>query len=556
MRSWPVALLGLLLVLSAVWLLSTHRVGLWEPTEARYADIAWRMVETGDWWTPHFNFLPHFHKPAPAYWPPAVSLLLLGQHPWAPRISSLVLALLCLVLTYSWGRRMWGASHGFLASMILGTTVLVTMQVRVLSADFPLSAAVLLSLWAAWEVLCGESGKKRWVWIYWLSLGAGFAIKGPVVLILALLPVGLYVLVAGRRSNHPHGGPSKLLGRLHWKLGILAFAVVALPWFISMSIQHRGLLDHFLENQVLSRVTSSVHERPGPIYYYVGILAGGFFPWTAALAWSSVHHLRRPWSAWKLWSLCIWAPCFVVFSFSGSKLPAYILPLFPIWSLQAGRWILDEGRHSRAVMVLTGLLLILGGGVSAALAFSLEELTTIRGILLPGAIALFLGGFVVLWWARRKQGGPGWVLATASTWIVFFLFVALSLPVWGHKSGALLETGRRASALLQENPRVKIVAFACHPGSLSFFGNRMFRAVGTRRETDFMDPDLARRFILPHETNLDSLRAEGAILWVTKTKKIEDLKRRLGAPLQEIAREGPWVLLRVSDDRSRGFTPR
>lgn len=554
MRSWSAAVLGLLFVLTLALTLNTHRIGLWEPTEARYADIAWRMVETGDWWTPHFNGLIHLHKPAAAYWPPAAALLLLGHHPWAPRISSLVLGLLCVLLTYSWGRRMWSQAHGFIASMTLGTTLLFSAQARLLSADSPLTAAVLVALWAAWEILLGESNRKRWAWIYWLSLGAGFAVKGPVALILGLLPALLYAVAGSalgtRLARDQTLSARDLLGRLHWKWGAFVFAAVAMPWFISMSIQHRGLLDYFLENQVVGRVASTVHHRPGPVYYFVGILLGGFFPWSAVLVWSLTRHLRRPWSAWKLWSFCVWGPSFLIFSLSGSKLPAYLLPLFPLWSLQSARSILDAERPPSSVIVITGILLILGGGIiGSLLAFPGATNGAFTQAPVPVSLvgaALLVGGLIVVLELRSQQRRPlGWVMTTAGAWLIALALGSSALPALTASGGTTLEMGRTARAFLAENPDGRVIAYRCQPASLSFYTSRPFRMVGVRREVDFIEADQVSKYVLPLSADLDSLNARGNALWVIKRKREEELRGRLSAPLREIVREGRWGLYRT-----------
>jgi 4-amino-4-deoxy-L-arabinose transferase-like glycosyltransferase len=339
-----------------------------------------------------------------------------------------------------------------------------------------------------------------------------------------------------------------------------------------MSVKHPGLLEDFLGTHTWRRVATSVHKRPGPVYYFIAVLAGGFFPWTALLAWALVRHFRRLRSDWSLWSLCIWGPAFVVFSLSGSKLPAYILPLLPIWSLLSARSVISPARtpgasptppgrpspHVPAIpnvpSMMTAVLLFLAGVALLAILFlpvaSEWGLPPVRGHLLLGAAALLLGGVAVAVLSRR--GPRAWIPAAGGVWAVFFMCAASALPTIAPESGAVLNLGREAENLLTDRPDARLVAYRCRPGSLPFFTDRPITTVGEERETKFADPGLAARLVLPREAKLDSLMEEGPVLWVAKTRRKGELEERLGAPLITLVREGPWELCQV-EERPVGF---
>ena len=101
MRDWlpdPLArrpLVPLLLLAATLLLWHLGAYGLWESTEARYAEIAARMVRSGDWMTPRFNGIAHFDKPPLAYWASAASMALLGMDELGARLP-LVLASLAV----------------------------------------------------------------------------------------------------------------------------------------------------------------------------------------------------------------------------------------------------------------------------------------------------------------------------------------------------------------------------------------------------------------------------------------------------------------------------
>jgi 4-amino-4-deoxy-L-arabinose transferase-like glycosyltransferase len=528
MRSRP-ALLLLLAALLLAWGWNTWRVGLMEPTEARYAEVAWRMVQSGDWWTPRLNFLEHFHKPAAAYWPPAVVLALLGRHPWAPRLSSLVLGLLLVAGTFFWGRRLLGPREGFWAAVILGSTLELGLQSRLLSADLPLAACVLLAQVSAWHVAFGSGGGKLWPRLFWLALGAGFAVKGPVALLLALVPVLAWKAM----------GSGEARGSWRWGEGLVLFAAVALPWYLLQVLARPGLLGYFLGYQVLERVATTAHHRPGPPYYYLGVLAGGFLPWSPLLGLAILRDLRR-WRRDPLarWFLVGWVPALVVFSLAGSKLPAYVLPLFPLWSLEAARSLREE---TRFLPLATGLAFVLLGGFG--LGYRAWEG---HGRILLAAGILFFGGWAILGLAARPLRRR-WAGATLVVWALFWAAMVQALPGLGPSFGAVRRLGAVADSLLREHPDWKICGYRTYVRSLPFYTDRPLRLVGVPREHRLQDPARVRELLLPLEADLDSLVRDGARLWVAKRHREEELRRRLNRPLRRILREGIWELYLVSE---------
>ena len=91
-------LVPLLLLAAGVLLWKLGAYGLWESTEARYGEIAARMVRSGDWITPRFNGIAHFDKPPLAYWASAAAMALLGIDELAARLPLVFASLKGLLL--------------------------------------------------------------------------------------------------------------------------------------------------------------------------------------------------------------------------------------------------------------------------------------------------------------------------------------------------------------------------------------------------------------------------------------------------------------------------
>jgi 4-amino-4-deoxy-L-arabinose transferase-like glycosyltransferase len=152
--------------------------------------------------------------------------------------------------------------------------------------------------------------------------------KGPIGLLLPGLIVAAYALL--RRDV-------RALREALSPAGWLVFAAIAGPWYVLEYLAQRGaFLDVFFLNHNLERFTSTVHNHPGSILYYVPVLLGGLFPWSG-LVLPALFSIRPRRSAADLF-LCLWLLLpLLFFSAAGSKLPGYILPCLPPLAILAGR---------------------------------------------------------------------------------------------------------------------------------------------------------------------------------------------------------------------------
>src|SRR5665647_2501274 len=79
---------------------------LLDTTEARYAEIARKMVELNDWITPWFDYgVPFWGKPPLSFWMTAVSFTLFGINEFAARLPHFLGALLVAWLVWDWSTR-------------------------------------------------------------------------------------------------------------------------------------------------------------------------------------------------------------------------------------------------------------------------------------------------------------------------------------------------------------------------------------------------------------------------------------------------------------------
>ncbi len=329
-RPSPWGAAGLLLILVAIWFAGIGSHPLYEPDEGRYAEVARQMFATGDWVMPRFDGFRFYDKPPLQYWATALAYHAFGVHEWTARLWSALAGLLCVAATWYAARRVWGARHARLAALVCIGSVLVATAAHVNTLDMGVTAFLTLTLgtFLIAQHGCATARERRW-WMLatWLAMALGVLSKGLIAIVLPGASLLLYLL--WQRD-------AGLLRRLSILPGVGILLLIAAPWFVLLAGRDSQFLSYFFIHEHLGRFLSKVVDRNHPWWYYLPIILVGLLPWTAFLSVA----LRSAWSrstvghdgAIRLvlaWSAVV----FVFFSWSGAKLPLYILPLFPALSL-------------------------------------------------------------------------------------------------------------------------------------------------------------------------------------------------------------------------------
>lgn len=426
MRGHLVSLLGICLL--------TFFAGLGSPAiadsdEAFYAESAREMVESGDWLTPHFNYVYRFEKPVLYYWLAASSYLVAGVSEAAARFPSALAGVGLTLLAFAAARRRYDPPTGFLAGVITATSFGYVAMARQALPDLTLAFFVTLSTWAAlvaWLEPSTQSGERpdgvwpRTAWVVISAVGAAGAIltKGPIGLVLPALVVG--PLVAWE-SWVTRSRPTARLA----DLAIFAIVVLVLsaPWYLGMTLVHgAAYLDRFFIAENLDRFATSRYNDPRPFWYYAPIVVGGLLPWSPfmllwapAIARGMRQRLDRSRNV-----ICFawWAVAPLLFySLSVGKQPRYILPILPplaVLLAHAIRSQLDTRDRGRLFEACTGIAAALLCAVAALVYRAAPLLVEWEPVWIASvAAAIALSGVgVLLTMARPRWTLPAVVIAS------------------------------------------------------------------------------------------------------------------------------------------------
>jgi 4-amino-4-deoxy-L-arabinose transferase-like glycosyltransferase len=303
--------------------------------EARFAQATKQMVESGDFVDIRFQDDVRYKKPVGIYWMQAAAVetaSALGLpraqvRIWIYRVPSLIGALGAVLLTY-WTALAFVTRRGaVLAALIMASSVLLNVEARLAKTDAMLLLTVVAVMGALARVYLSwqrgdDSPHQPWTWpaIFWTALAGGILLKGPLILMFVALTIVTLAILD--RS-------AAWLWRLRPVWGLLWLLVLVLPWFVAIFWRAGdAFFTDSIGGDMLSKLSAQEsHGMPPGLYLLLFWLT--FWPGAplAAMAAPAVWRARREPGAQFLLAWLI--PSWIVFEAVLTKLPHYVLPLYP-----------------------------------------------------------------------------------------------------------------------------------------------------------------------------------------------------------------------------------
>jgi 4-amino-4-deoxy-L-arabinose transferase-like glycosyltransferase len=330
----PAKILVLILIYGLLWFGTLNYRHLIPSDEGRYAEIAREMLVTGDWVTPRYNGYKYFEKPPLQIWATATAFNIFGIGDWQARLWTALTGFLTILFIGFTGARIYSARAGWLASLVLASSPMWVIGGHINSLDMGLSAflvAALCSLLLA-QNSRNQNSTRHWMWACWAFMALATLSKGVIGVAIPGMVFVVYSITAW---------DWKIWKRLYIVSGTLVFLTITAPWFVLVAQRNPEFLEFFFIHEHLQRFTQTAHSRTGPIYYFIPLLLLGFLPWVVQIpgatrqAW--LERNREFSSGWLL--TCWFAVILGFFSLSQSKLPGYIIPIFPALALIVGNYL-------------------------------------------------------------------------------------------------------------------------------------------------------------------------------------------------------------------------
>jgi 4-amino-4-deoxy-L-arabinose transferase-like glycosyltransferase len=349
--------LAILLPMAGLLLFTRLSCALLEPDETRYAEIPRQMLVQGQFVEPTLHGQPYYHKPPLVYWLVMCSYSIFGVHDWAARLVPTLASLATVLVTYWWGRRAFGARGGFVSAVILCLSGLFVYLGRMVTMDALLCLWVVAALATAHQAIHNPR-LRRGLWIFSaLMTGLGLLTKGPVTLVLVLVPTLLFQML-DQRAARP---------RLRAYVAYLALAAgVASPWYLAMAWTNPTAAGEFFWLHHVQRYLDPI-DHGEPFWFFLPGLLLGTLPWSLVLIPLARRLVRacpgdgkrRPAALGFCLLALLW--CVGFFSLSGCKRAVYILPALPLLALCCGCCVMHWSQQLwRAAAVLVFAVLWVG----------------------------------------------------------------------------------------------------------------------------------------------------------------------------------------------------
>jgi 4-amino-4-deoxy-L-arabinose transferase-like glycosyltransferase len=288
---------------------------------------------------------------------------------WLYRIPSLIGATGAVLLTY-WAALAFLTRRGaVLAALMMCSSVLLSAEARLAKTDAMLLLTVVAAMGAMGRVYLSwqrgeDASHPPWSWpaVFWTALAGGILLKGPLILMFA----GLTILTLGILDR----GVS-WLWRLRPVWGLMWTLVLVMPWFIAIYWRTGGtFFTDSVGGDMLSKLAAQEsHGAPPGLYFLLFWIT--FWPGAplAGLAAPAVWRARREPGAQYLLAWLV--PSWIVFELVLTKLPHYVLPLYPAIAilivgalerrvLSRSAWLIRGSAWWFAVPALAAILAVVG----------------------------------------------------------------------------------------------------------------------------------------------------------------------------------------------------
>jgi len=530
--------LGLLIFLAGMLPVMFHcgTAGLFETSEGRYASVARRMLDSGDWLTPRHNGLRHFTKPPVTYWFAAAGMKIFGINEFGARFFLSIAAGATALATWYLGKLLFCRVTGLIASLVLISSIYFQTQFRGLTTDPFLAAFETLMALAFFAWLSRQ--KKRWYFTFWLATAAAMLTKGPPGLLplAGLIPAAL---LTGHRLQL-----KKLFGTA---AGWAIFVIFGLGWYLLVAFMNPGLLSYFLIDETVKRVASDAHQRSAPFFYFLILLPAGIFPWTGYLLMALKDQIGRFRKSCSATFMLLWVGVpLLIFTLSRSKLAGYTLPLLvPLALLTAQmlrQTLLRANPVTTRLRYFAGLAIVVGIAGAALIIAGYQRLDEFKNIaqiaIFSGVFWLFAAAFLGWFVHKGHRVGAIAVSCLLVPGLMFFVLPGLHGNEAYANNRYLTSQWRLLKRVATLPAAQKIICIDKMIEGWYFYTGRDVITWDVERNTGF-DKEATAALVLNGD---DALRraVDNDTMLVMPEKHFERVKAILDCDLETLTGEGNW----------------
>ncbi|MEN6319642.1 MAG: glycosyltransferase family 39 protein [Syntrophaceae bacterium] len=495
-----------------------------ETSEARYAEVAREMIESGDWVTPHLSYIKHFEKPPLTYWITATAFKIFGFNDWSGRVPLTLAAL--FILSYTWLLALLlfpdQKEQAALSVLVLFSSLLFLISSRTLTTDLYLA---LFTLGAIYHLLRWFLRDRHSTDAFLSALFLGFCIltKGHVIFIFYLIPwLPTAILYRQKRAV-------KVFDLL---IFICVPLLICMPWFVAVIRDNPQLVSFYFKNQTIYRIVSDIHHRSEPIYFHLLVLCGGMLFWFTYFLFHlpRVFRIRENRSEGLLLLFTI-IPL-VLFSLIHEKLIPYLLPSMPFFAVLIAHWLSTDDSQPN-IRWADRFNLVLAGGL-IALEIMLPWIPA-NNVHVPkleceifATISLMLWLCMMLGWKHKKKELR---MGFAALNLVLFFAIVTVAPGMQESFNSMKHIAAVIQHDRKDSAEYRIISYHDRLPSITFYTGKRIIQIPHDRNISFED-DESRKALVHYLSNdinrIPQLLAESVpTYFVIKKKDWLKLKSKL-----------------------------
>jgi 4-amino-4-deoxy-L-arabinose transferase-like glycosyltransferase len=454
------------------------------PDEGRYAEMAREMFASGDWITTRLNGIKYFEKPPLQTWMTALSFTLFGLGEWQARLWAGLCGILGVGLAGLAGLRLYGQRVGAYAALVLGSCFYWIACSQINSLDMGLSGMMtiaLCSLLIAQRDAATPDERRNWMLACWTGMALAMLSKGLIGMVLPGGVLVLYSIIARDLG---------IWKRLHLGKGLILFACIATPWFVLVGLRNPEQPHFFFIHEHFDRFLLKEHHREAAWWIFLALLAAGSIPWIGVLVQSLAAGAKREAGRFQpRMLLLIWVVFIIAFfTKSSSKLPGYILPVFPAVALLVAHYLAVAAKRHLAVnaAILAGVGVVLLALAPFATSFSKRAsegalYLAYQPWIIGAGVAALAGGALGVFFAYRARRDHSVVALALAAFAATQLLLAGFEPIGQARAGVQLIPAMRAEL----RPDTRIYSVGIYEQSMTFYLERPVTLVDYRDEFDF-----------------------------------------------------------------------
>ena len=377
--------------------------------EARFSQASKQMLEDKNYVVIKFQEELRSKKPIGIYWLQIASASIFGKDNIisyrAPNIFSIIILIIVFsTFVYSISFRYFNLNisssltFSFFSSLVMATLLGLSIEIKQAKTDTVLLTLCTVQQLIFWKIY--SYGKESWnkykhheyVWLtrlFWLIIALGILVKGPISPLLFTMTL-LSICILDRFVEKEWN--LSWLNLFLWFQGLLIVSIITLPWiYLAWQATDGHLILDAINKDFLIKLRSGQENHWGPFGSHLFLLLLTFWPMVLLLPFAARACLD--WKHERLIRFLIsWIiPFWIILELTPTKLPHYILPVFPglilliligISSPPSGNIKFSKiNKFFRAVVVIFTLLLALSL-VYVSLNFSSKILIFILSIVL------------------------------------------------------------------------------------------------------------------------------------------------------------------------------